>query len=258
VVTVKPALVYMHIPKTAGTSIRATLSELLDDHKILYLYQTPWATDPREVEQLDREVVAGLELVFGHVGYGIHEALRPRETVYATLVRDAVEHVLSNYYHYVRAVEDGDRTEPNKWQQAIEEGMTLMEFVVEENRSGIVHFQNRQTWLLAGQPTGMDRGDPAMLEMAIDHIEQRFVAIGTADDPDSLAASIAEAMGWGSVEATPTLNENPKRPKAEGLPAEHVAEIARLNRLDADLHAYVVDRIERGDNVRPLDTLAWT
>lgn len=254
----KPALIYMHIPKTAGTSIRATLSELVDDDRILYLYAAPWATDPRQVERLDRERVKRLELIFGHVGYGIHEALQPLETVYATLVRDAVEHVLSNYYHYVRAVEAGDRNEPNKWQQAIEEGMTLMEFVREENRSGIIHFQNRQTWLLAGQPTDMARDDPAMFEMAIDHIERRFVAIGTSDRPHELAAAIAQVMGWGEVEATPTLNENPRRPTAEGLPPDDVAEIARLNRLDADLHAHVVDRMERGDGVRPLQALAWT
>lgn len=249
-----PALVFIHIPKTAGTSMRSALESAVPAEKILHLYPTEWAVDPSTLPDLPAERLTGIELVIGHIAFGVHEQLPGLSTVYATIVRDPVEQLLSHYYHYVRAVDTGSgaRSE-NRWQQAVASGLTLESFVKAEGGGGKRVFQNRQTWTIAGQPRKMDRDDPTLLKRAKRNIKRYFSAVGTTQDPDALARGIAEVMGWSPPAPIPTLNVNPNRPTRDSLPAEVVREIEDLNRLDAELFHHVENLVEEGRAVRPLD-----
>lgn len=88
-------LIFLHIPKTAGTSLRMALSESLGDHlKMVY-------NDPENFQSTDdirNSDKTGISVVFGHYCFGVHHqlGLEPR---YACVLRDPVHRVLSWISH---------------------------------------------------------------------------------------------------------------------------------------------------------------
>src|SRR5881628_2608535 len=103
-----PVDVFLHIPKTAGVSVRWALRRQYRETGYLHLA----LPDPSEVSPSPIADTISLEgakrrladsrsepfgVVFGHMPFGIHEALT-RPVRYFTMVRNPVERVVSQYY----------------------------------------------------------------------------------------------------------------------------------------------------------------
>jgi hypothetical protein len=91
----QPLLIFMHIPKTAGTTFVDILRRQYDQHELREVY-------PGYQEQLDQLAVAGdldqWRMVLGHLRYGVH-GLLARPSTYLTLLRTPERQVLSHYNH---------------------------------------------------------------------------------------------------------------------------------------------------------------
>ena len=122
-----PTTIFIHIPKTGGTSLRS----LFEDHygdRLLRVYRS--GPEPRvhpdEIASITAQQ-AGAPAVFGHFAFGIHEHL-PGEARYAAVLRDPVMRVVSHYYLYVRRFSRGN-TSGNRLEMAIASGeLTLADF----------------------------------------------------------------------------------------------------------------------------------
>src|SRR6187401_2983616 len=95
-------LLFQHIPKTAGTSLRHALEVLYPAPERMYLYDRhdlDRAVDPHRFAELPLEERAALRLVMGHFAFGIHDAV-PGSSRYVTMLRHPVDRVASLYFHF--------------------------------------------------------------------------------------------------------------------------------------------------------------
>lgn len=131
-----PMLVSLHLPKTAGTSLRYAMrahygTGLLED------YDAPPMQIPRGRRELSA-MAAGFSArqhwsddiiaIHGHflpLKYRI--ALRGRDVRYATWLRDPVERVQSHYHYWQRDYAGDDPTQPLR-NRVVREGWSLQRF----------------------------------------------------------------------------------------------------------------------------------
>lgn len=135
----------------------------------------------------------------------------------------------------------------NAWQQAIaEQGLGLAEFARSEaGGSKVAPSQNQQVRMIAGRNhVGAGAEDPALLEIALEHLDRDFTAVGITTESAEFAAALAEREGWGDGIAVPSLNRNRRRPASRDIDPEDLAAVAEHNALDISLYETVAARIE--------------
>ena len=90
-------LIFVHIPKTAGTTFAAILERNFRASRIVSVYPN-FGITTSELRALPDETRATMECVKGHFDYGIHRDLG-RPFRYVTFLRHPVEQVRSRYNH---------------------------------------------------------------------------------------------------------------------------------------------------------------
>src|SRR6516162_400599 len=91
------ALLFLHIHKTAGTTLHRIIER---EYNPFYIYtieggRIEWSVDHLKKLPLHRR--AALQVVKGHMSFGLHEYL-PQPSTYITFLRDPVERCISSYY----------------------------------------------------------------------------------------------------------------------------------------------------------------
>ena len=97
----RPILIHIHIPKTAGSTLNAMLSEAFGEHRqfLCALPEHAEALAAMPQEERDR-----LDFIFGHYPYGLHR-LFTRPVVYMTSLREPRRRILS-FYRFVLSQQD--------------------------------------------------------------------------------------------------------------------------------------------------------
>lgn len=243
-----PTVVFIHIPKTAGSSLRSAMTSVLTGNELLSVYpRAEWATPARAVPDLPSERREAARLVFGHFSHGLHRHFS-QPTAYATVVRDPVERVLSAYFHEVRGIERRrvDGRPLTRWQQAIAEDEIDPVAYARGRPPGrrVAHTQNLQTRMIAGvMHVDGDPEHPDLLELALANLPS-FAVLGTTQRLGDVAVHLVDAIGVDADLDVPELNRNVGRPRAGDLERADIEEIRDHNRLDVELVAAVRRRIE--------------
>ncbi len=104
-------LIGVHIPKTAGTSVRHVL-EVHFQHQLHVIYgEKPMADEPKIRQQKLRELALveesnlypGIGCIYGHLlPFRYHLFKNNRQTTFFTWVRHPIERMVSDYYHIKR------------------------------------------------------------------------------------------------------------------------------------------------------------
>ncbi len=87
-------LCFLHIPKTAGTSISSILTGWYPDQQIFQGLTT------LDYDQLNDEEITEYRLYKGHMPFIYASARLPADTLYVTLLREPIERVISLYYFW--------------------------------------------------------------------------------------------------------------------------------------------------------------
>lgn len=239
-------VLFQHIPKTAGSTLRDALARLFDPseiwvaedpydeiHQALISHISEGTGDDRSVgmdanqtyldrfRELPAERIERINLLQGHFFFGFHEHLRePVRSL--TMLRDPVDRVLSLYQHRVAR-----------------QGATIsLEEYVRTKRDP--QYSNDQTKRLSGSrlKNGDIRWDPVTeetYERARANLEAGFV-VGLQERFDESVVLWQHTLGRGPI-AYRAANVAPQRPREEGLPRDLVDEIKRDNEFDIRLHA---------------------
>jgi len=243
-----PLLVFVHIPKTAGTTLNAMLSQHCSRDQIFEIMMRGMSLRlPRRIfipkflvsfSKL-RDLRAALKsprrvaVLHGHLDLSIGRLL-PADAEYITLLRNPVQRAISHYHHYRRQLGDPARELAMR--------STLTEWVSE---CGLVEMDNGQTRRLAGEmslPIGRVTGET--LAKAKRNLADKFSVVGVTERFEEFQILVHRRLGW-PYRRYPTQNAGKAAP-AWTLPGDDaVGTIEACNRFDLELYRFAVELLGR-------------
>lgn len=233
-------LVFVHIPKTAGTTLHKILSHRFPAAKtwIRHDAEGPWT--PAELDRLREGSPRRPDLIMGHLGTGLH--LQVDGIRYLTCLREPVARMVSHYHH---ALHESDHY---LHETVKRRGLDLAAYVA-SGLSG--ELSNGMTRMLAGIADfhGAVPG-PADLQRAKELLESRFDGVLLSERFDEGLLLLAESMGW----ATPYYirRKTGRYSAREGQPDAGTCRIIEeYNALDLDLYRWARERFESRIADRP-------
>jgi hypothetical protein len=220
------ALIFLHIPKTAGTTLNRIIEWQYSPLSIFTIDPHGIRATPERFKTLSERRRRQLQVVRGHMVYGIHEFL-PQGATYITMLRDPVARLLSAYSFILRRPLNPMHRKLKRGQLGVEAFIRLT-----PNR------QNLQCRILAGVKDVTC--DQRVLDIAKENITKSFSVVGLCERfPESLIL-IAEAFGW-----TIPYYENRKVSKVRpALEPSVVNMIQEHNQLDMELYEFARKRFE--------------
>ncbi|RPJ49700.1 MAG: hypothetical protein EHJ95_08380 [Methanobacteriota archaeon] len=221
-------LVFLHLPKTAGSTIRDVLTR---NYRADKLFRVKVRNREFYLARLSIETrLRDFDCVFGHFGYGIHRYIH-NDCQYFTMLRDPIQRVISLYFFALHK-----KDHPLHKAVALNR-MSLEDFADSGIGPGI---NNHQTRLLAAVDGRYKRVfDPAEIgedqfSMARKNLEG-MAAVGLTEMFDESLLLFANKFGWRDIRYT-RLNVS-ARQKGEVTPYA-IERIMANNEYDLRLYDY--------------------
>ncbi|HSU62128.1 MAG TPA: sulfotransferase family 2 domain-containing protein [Bryobacteraceae bacterium] len=223
-----PAILFMHIAKTAGTAFREAMEENYKQSEIAYLYPDPPGFLIENLHLLPLEQRRAFRLVIGHFQYGIHDAL-PQPWTYVTVVREPVSRIVS-HYRYALEMQSEDAS-------GSDSAASLVEAL---ERRATVNLDN----LMVRCFSGVDEKDvpPGSIDshvyaLAVDHLRSAFSFVGHQERSDQAYAELHRRYNWKSRSTLTGVNKSRLSSERDYTPAR--AAIEHFNRWDCRLYTEI-------------------
>ncbi len=216
---------FLHIPKTAGTTLNDILRANYAQEAVLDVYDSAGYRKIREMTQKDLDT---LQLIQGHMFVHDFEQLFSSNNHFkaVTFLRDPVARVVSEY-RFLKAWPG-----QHLYQLMNEEQIGLEEFVTTNRPQLKNHGKNLMVKSLCGV-RGKDSNE-AMLERAWSNLSQRFACFGLVEKFDHSLLLLKQALGLESI-FYDRRNVNPDQLTPADLPETTMEIIKEHNQLDIEL-----------------------
>ncbi len=201
----RPTVLFMHIPKTAGTAFREAIAANYLQSEIAYLYPSPPGFLVSDLRALPIEQRRAYRVVIGHYQFGMHEAL-PQSSEYITVVRHPAARVLSQYAF-------SQQTQPEL--TTFRDGRPVSLPEIFEKRL-TVDFDNAMVRCFSGvderacPPGHLTR---SVYEQAVHNLRTFFTFVGHQESSAEAYAWLRQNYGWSAVQDLPVVNLGPLRDK---------------------------------------------
>lgn len=220
-------MVYIHIPKTAGTTLREIVKQQYPEGVVDLDVIDP-AAYPDFLPPLVAPLTTAnskIKWVNGHFSMRVKNYF-PATTKYVTLLRQPVEQVVS-HYHYIRRY-------PGHPLHQLVIRMTLAEFIEHPaTRWNVCNPQTRQ----------LSTVDTADLREARKNLHRYFPVAGIVERFEESVFLMKKNFSWGDVHFK-KYNVNPARPAADSYPEKVIKRIRQLTDLDHLLYEKALLRLE--------------
>ncbi len=191
--------VFLHVPRTGGTTVRLVAEANLPLGQILAIYGPDIEHPEQCLQRLHEPTRRALKLIRGHISFGIHKHMPWARCYYFTLVRNPIQRVWSLWnYAY--------RHKAHHLYEALHELGSIGAAV----RAGVsVEFNNGMCRQLSGLdgpfpqepygstliPYGPDETEAAFEEV-MERVDLRQISVGTTEYFDAFLYVLAETMDW--------------------------------------------------------------
>lgn len=214
--------IFIHIPKTAGSTLRTLITENYQPDEVLSLYGDP--KDILATTALNIGQMQGVRLVQGHTPYGTHRFLGVRHPRYFTFLREPIARFLSDVAHAVRDDSHGYH------QVLAEPKLSSSERI--SKALDITYYRNNMTHYVSGAFT-TETISMMQLGVAIDNLwGSEFV--GLSEHFEISLLIMAKKLGWRHV--VPQLS-NVRPDAGDTISPELRARLAKALAYDAMLYA---------------------
>jgi len=211
-------LINLHIPKTAGTTLRMIIDReygLERKLQIEGLHNNSGFVDIYGIDTLN-----SVEVISGHQYFGMHEYIKG-PCAYITMLRDPIERVLSTYRHTARTGK-----QDMEW---------LKSLTTREQGS------NLQTKMLSGGTVDID--------LAIHNLNNSFSVVGITEMFDESILLIRKKLAW-SIPYYVIENPSHNTIKADDIDSDIISIVKEANSVDIELYDYCVEKLK--EEVRSL------
>jgi galactose-3-O-sulfotransferase len=219
------ALIFLHIPKTGGSTLYRILEQQYSRAQAVTL-DTPKVAAFKTLPAAQR---GRYRLIQGHLYFGLHRFV-PRASTYITFLRRPVERVLS-FYYYARSTPDH-----YLYPLLATERLDLKTLLARELT---LELCNEQTRLLAGD----EWEDPqrvvtrAALEQAQANLRSHFRVVGLLEEFDASLLLLRRAFDW-HLPFYVKENVTKEKPDDTSLDVETRRLVEDANCLDLELYEY--------------------
>ena len=221
-------LIFIHLPKTAGTSLRRTIQKNYPSRELFFIYnRNPRFNTMDDLRGFKAEDFAKYKIIMGH--FPFNRKIFPfNDRRFVTIVREPIQRVISYHRHVMGRDEWRGRE------------ISLIEYM---QTSDEIQLQNHQTRLLAGM-----KRNPVTekhLEQAIKNIEKYFLHAGTSERFADTVDCLHDLLGWRKKKVF-YENVSPNQQATTDNYSEDILEKLRdINEYDFKLHKYVTNRLEK-------------
>jgi hypothetical protein len=238
-------LVFVHIPKTAGTLVRMVINsnEPGDRNRKpgANVFKGGGGASTKTIEKL-RDEPRSLDLervraLHGHFPLGIRDFLDSgfpeRDFRYFTFLREPVDRSVSHYFEILKRGPRDDDDAPTKGLPPLAPDATFDQAL----EAGYLH-DNLQTRMLSGlsEPFGEVTGDT--LERAKRNLRDGLALVGVTEHLDESLVLAKHRFGFRSIMLPQVGRVNASRPRGRDVPQDLRDAAERHNRYDIELYSY--------------------
>jgi hypothetical protein len=223
-------LIHMHIPKTAGTSVREALRRCLSPDEILEWYpKNPYTVDawiPEFRELLERR--PRTRVVTGHFVYGLHRAMENTTYKYFTVFRDPVSRIVS---HYVHDIHHGLRFIDSQLVKRLITAQNISDYVSEQPVS--YFYNDLHARFVSGiyDSDFLGMSSDEIFETCTQIVDRDFLAVAGQQDLATGLLPVFQTLGFSAPEIG-SENSRGRHHPSEVLLPDDFARLRELNRLD--------------------------
>jgi hypothetical protein len=247
----RSVLIFLHIPKTAGTTVRTVLDVNFPGPKTLVVHNVfkgagGFSESVGQDLRDDPPELARVRLVRGHVPFGIVASFQRRlqEPAHArpfTFLRDPADRTISHYFQALAAAQTRGTRLPDTAtvQEAVEAGMII---------------DNLQTRMLSDDALPFGKVDGSTLAQAKRNLARGLTFFGVTERFDESLVLAARHLPLSTPLYTVSQRFNEARPRGSAIPAELAGVAETVNEFDLQLYEYACELFDqRFEEARDLE-----
>lgn len=230
----KKTVIFLHVPKTGGSTLGRLIRGQFDKSVMYRIDSPPYEEKISSLRELPVSDKQHIELLLGHMPFGLHSAL-PQPSTYITMLRNPIDRVLSFYYFVLE-----DKKHP--LHAIVSSPKVGLEALLESNIT--VEAENGQTRILCGMEGVEWHGQrntlcPSQaLTAAKQNLTSSFDMVGLTERFDEALILLKIMFGWDLPLNYKKVNVTRKRLGLQDISKKHIRLIEKYNEYDIELYEH--------------------